>query len=126
MEPMDYKILKILDRQPQQRMYLSELQEHFPNVPEHALRLIIAENLNFKHNVTYSDFLDETRDFIFTISDEGRVAYYKKKYSDFINRRTLWANRIVSFILGILTTVITGSITWLITSGTLLQLILQK
>lgn len=112
MEPMHYKILKILNGQPQQRMLFSELQKYFPNIPERTLRQVVSENLG--NNVAHSMFPDKDGDFLLALSDEGSAAYHEKKYSDFINRRTLWANRIVSFIFGILTTVSAGIITWLI------------
>lgn len=121
MEPMHYKILKILNRQPQQRISFSELKKRFSNVSDPVLRLIITERLG--NNVAHSTHPDENNDFLIALSDDGNAAYHEKKYSDFINRRTLWINRIVSFILGVLTTVTAGVITWLITSGTLCQLL---
>ncbi|MCM1220637.1 MAG: hypothetical protein NC548_39730 [Lachnospiraceae bacterium] len=112
MEPMHYKILKILNQQHQQPIHYSKFKEYFPDIPDRTLRQIITENLG--RNVSHSPHPDGNGDFLLVISDEGMAAYYEKKYSDFINRRTLWINRIISFIIGVLTTLATSLITWLI------------
>lgn len=124
MEPIHYKILKILDRQPMQRIQFSELKKYFPTVPDDTLCLIISEKL--KYEVAHNTQLDENGDFMIALTNDGAAAYHEKRYSDFINKRTLWANRIVSFFLGVLTTSAAGIITWSITSGSLFRLLNLK
>lgn len=120
MEPIHYKILKILNKQPEQRLPLSKLENYFPNIPDRAFRQIISVNLG--DNVIYGAIPGDD-DFMIALSDEGKAMFHEKKYSNFINKRTLWLNRIISYIFGVLTTVTAGIITWLITSGALWQLL---
>lgn len=119
MEPLHYKILKILDKQPGKRMSYFELKKHFPNIADDNFRALLSVDMGDVLSHSYQ--LEKNGDFLIAMTPEGGSAFCTKRYANFINKRTLWKNRILSFIFGALTTVTAKIITDLIISGQLSQ-----
>ena len=104
MESIHYKILKILNKQPNHSMKYSDLHSHFSHIPDYDFREILS--INMENNIAHSP-IDSNGDFLVAITSTGGAKYHETRYSKFINLRTLWLNRIFSFIIGCISTLIT-------------------
>ena len=96
--PLQYKILKILSKQSNGQILLSQLTQKmkFTSTSSEDLRILLADMFYW---IEYDEL--ENDDFLLEITPYGSVALKQAKYSKFINIRTLWINRAISYVLGI-------------------------
>lgn len=96
--PLQYKILKILSKQSNGQILLSQLTQKmkFTSTSSEDLRILLADMFYWiEHDELEND------DFLLEITPYGSAALKQAKYSKFINIRTLWINRAISYVLGI-------------------------
>ncbi len=96
--PLQYKILKILSKQSNGQILLSQLTQKmkFTSTSSEDLRILLADMFYW---IEYDEL--ENDDFLLEITPYGSAALKQAKYSKFINIRTLWINRAISYVLGI-------------------------
>lgn len=112
MEELKNTLLKYIHKM--SRLELHEIETHFSKYDSEAVRKVL-DDMNLRDNTINIKETPDKIHSIISISDEGRVQATNLIIRSELTQKEIWKERIHGVTAGILASVISGALLWLIT-----------
>lgn len=93
---------------------LHEIETHFSKYDSTAIRRTLDKMYLYDDTIYIAETDDKIHSVI-SISDNGREQATNLQIRSYLTKKEIWKERILGFISGVLTSVISGGILWLLT-----------